>query len=120
MNKLRHPQVQTLLKTFKHAGLLFEVWQIIDDSNPYGYSGEDLIISCHGERNGFIFQDEDGGRLLRTAPPENPSQKRRELAVHPLRNENDAWIIVTKYNLIMGGPLAINETRIQALADIID
>lgn len=103
--KLRHHQTHMLLTAFKRAGILFEVWEIADDSNPYGHAGEDLIISRHGDRQGFIFQNEDGGRLLWTAPSENPSQKRRVIATHVLKTEDDAEDIVRQYNLIFGGPL---------------
>ncbi|NQE51867.1 hypothetical protein [Herbaspirillum rubrisubalbicans] len=103
--KLRHSQTEALLAAFRRAGIYFQVWEITDDSNPYGHAGEDLIISRHGDRQGFIFQNENGGRLLWTAPAEIPSQKRRVIATHDLLSEEDAEKIVLQYSLIFGGPL---------------
>jgi hypothetical protein len=102
---LRHYQTQMLRTAFERVGILFEIWEIFDDSNPYGNVGEDLLVSRHGDRQGFIFQNEDGGRLLWTAPAENPAQKRRVMATHALKSEDDADKIVRDYILIFSGPL---------------
>jgi hypothetical protein len=94
-----------LVSAFERAGILFEVCEIVDDSNRFGHAGEDLLVSRHGDRQGFIFQNEDGGRLLWAAPPENPALKRRVIAAHVLKSADDADNILREYSLIFGGPL---------------
>jgi len=100
----RYPQVELLINAFRMMGLEFERWEVTDDSNRFAYAGEDFLLSRHGERNGFVFQNKDGGILLHVGPSENPNFKYRIVTTLPLQNADDAYKIATKYNLIFGGP----------------